>query len=285
MKKFLKDNFNTIDVLNEIMKGSGVVVFENVFNSNDIAEARKIVNDFANTQEQKESHFNAEAEASGKIQLQQRVWNLFGKGKVFSKLITNDIIFTLMSKLLGTEFFCGSYCASRLLPGSPGQELHIDYPYWDFYESGTFPMGLNSSFAQNCQATIPLDVCSVESGATAYIPGSQKNLHYPNKNDDFTNQEQMVAKPGDLVFFNGNCWHGASPNQSDYQRAALLIEFLPKYIKPVEDLVSYLDEEFKKNSNNKVRQLLGLNYEYPKIMDVSKKTNNIGIGYQGNNKE
>ena len=45
-----------------------------------------------------------------------------------------------------------------------------------------------------------------------------------------------------------------------------------------------LNEEFKKNSNNKVRQLLGLNYEYPKIMDVSKKTNNIGIGYQGKNK-
>ena len=65
----------------------------------------------------------------------------------------------------------------------------------------------------------------------------------------------------------------------------MLIEFLPKYIKPVEDLISYLNEEFKKNSNNKVRQLLGLNYEYPKIMDVSKKTNNIGIGYQVKNKE
>jgi len=189
-----------------------------------------------------------------------------------------------MSKLLGSEFICGSYCASRLLPGSPGQELHIDYPYWDYYKSETFPMGLNSSFAQNCQATIPLDICSVESGATTYIPESQKKLRYPNQNNDFTNQQQMVAKPGDLVFFNGNCWHGASPNKSDNQRAVLLIEFLPKYIKPVEDLVSYLDEKFKKNSNNKVRQLLGLNYEYPKIMDLSKKTNNIGIGYQKKNK-
>ena len=266
------------------MQESGVIVFENVYNLDDIKSAREIVNHFADTQEQKESHFNAEAEASGKIQLQQRVWNLFGKGEVFSKLITNDIIFKLMSKLLGSEFICGSYCASRLLPGSPGQELHIDYPYWDYYKSETFPMGLNSSFAQNCQATIPLDICSVESGATAYIPGSQKKLKYPNQNDDFTNKQQMVAKPGDLVFFNGNCWHGASPNKSDHQRAALLIEFLPKYIKPVEDLISYLNEEFKKNSNNKVRQLLGLNYEYPKIMDVSKKTNNIGIGYQGKNK-
>ena len=280
MKKFSKENFNIKDALNELMQGSGVIVFENVYNLDDIRSSREIINHFADNQEQKESHFNAEAEASGKIQLQQRVWNLFSKGEVFSKLITNDLIFILMSKLLGSEFFCGSYCASRLLPGSPGQELHIDYPYWDYYKSETFPMGLNSSFAQNCQATIPLDICSVESGATTYIPESQKKLHYPNQNDDLTNKQQMVAKPGDLVFFNGNCWHGASPNKSDHQRAALLIEFLPKYIKPVEDLVSYLDEEFKKNLKNKVRKLLGLNYEYPKIMDVSKKTNNIGIGYQ-----
>ena len=280
MKKFNSENINNRDALDELMQGSGVVVIENVYSLDKINEARLIVNLFADTQKQKESHFNAEAEATGKIKLQQRVWNLFGKGEIFSYLITEDIIFTLMSKLLGTEFFCGSYCASRLLPGSLGQELHIDYPYWDFYNAETFPMGLNSSFAQNCQVTIPLDVCSVESGATAYIPGSQKKLHYPNQKNDFSNKQQMIANPGDLVFFNGNCWHGASPNQSDNQRAALLIEFLPKYIKPVEDLITYLDEDFKKNSDDKVRQLLGLNYEYPKIMDVSKKKNNIGIGYK-----
>jgi len=275
-----KSNIDTKKFLDEILNGSGVVVFKNVFNINEINLALEIVNKFSETQDQKESHFNAEAEASGKIHLQQRVWNLFGKGEVFSKLISNDIIFNLMSKLLGSEFFCGSYCASRLLPGSPGQELHLDYPYWDYYKSETFPIGLNSSFAQNCQVTIPLDICSKESGATAYVPGSQKNLHYPTKNDDFSNKKQMIANPGDLVFFNGNCWHGASPNVSDHQRAALLIEFLPKYIKPVEDLVTYLDEEFKKNCSNRVKQLLGLNYEYPKIMESSKKLNNIGIGYK-----
>ena len=280
MKRFLKDNLNSTEVLIELMHGSGVIVVENVFDLKAIKTARSIVNNFADNQEQKESHFNAEAEASGKIQLQQRVWNLFGKGKVFSELITNDLIFDLISKFLGSEFFCGSYCASRLLPGSPGQELHIDYPYWDYYKEGTFPMGLNSSFPQNCQATIPLDICSAESGATGYIPGSQRNLHYPNKEDDFSNLQQMLGKPGDLVFFNGNCWHGAMPNKSDHQRAALLIEFLPKYIKPVEDLVSYLDLDFKENCSERVKQLLGLKYEYPKIMDKSKSVNQIGIGYK-----
>jgi len=280
MKIFLKDNLNSTEALTELMHGSGVVVIENVFDLKAIQKARSVINEFADNQEQKESHFNAEADASGKIHLQQRVWNLFGKDLIFSDLITHDIIFDLISKFLGSEFFCGSYCASRLLPGSPGQELHIDYPYWDYYKEGTFPMGLNSSFPQNCQATIPLDICSAESGATGYIPGSQKNLHYPNKEDDFSSLQQMLGKPGDLVFFNGNCWHGAMPNKSDHQRAALLIEFLPKYIKPVEDLITYLDDDFKKNSSERVKQLLGLNYEYPKIMDTSKSVNQIGIGYK-----
>ena len=163
------------------------------------------------------------------------------------------------------------------------QLLYDDHRWWVisiYYNKETFPMGINSSFPQNCQLTIPLDPFSALSGATAYYPGSQQNLHYPKQDDDFSNLKQMLADPGDLVFFNGNCWHGAMPNKSDHQRAALLIEFLPKYIKPVEDLTTYLDDDFKKNSSERVKQLLGLNYEYPKIMDTSKSVNQIGIGYK-----
>ena len=280
MKVFNTETINYNDFKHEITQGSGVIVIKDVYSKEQISSAREVINNFAENQETKETHFNAEAEASGKIHLQQRVWNLFGKDKIFSELITHDLIFELMSKLLGTKFITGSYCASRLLPGAPGQELHIDYPYWDFYEDETFPDGLNGSFLQNCQATIPLDVCSIKSGATAFIPGSQKKLKYPNKNDDFSKMEQMIANPGDLVFFNGNCWHGAMPNNSDHQRAVLLIEFLPKYIKPVEDLISYLDHNFKENCSDRVKQLLGFNYPYPKIMDTSKSKNEIGIGYK-----
>ena len=280
MKKFSLYNYDPDSIFNELMTGSGVVVIKNVFDLQTIKLARDVVNHFADTEEQKESHFNSEAESKGKINLQQRVWNLFGKDKIFSEIITHDLIFKLMSNFLGTEFICGSYCASRLLPGSPGQELHIDYPYWDYYNKETFPRGLNSSFPQNIQASIPLDNCSESSGATAYLPGSQKNLHYPNKNDDISNKKQMIAKTGDLVFFNGNCWHGAMPNKSDHQRAVLLIEFLPKYIKPVEDLYSLLTDTFKESCSTRVRQLLGSNYIYPKIMEHSKVLNNIGIGDQ-----
>ena len=84
MRKFSINSFNITEAINELMHESGVIVIENAYNLNDIKEAREIVNHFADTQEQKETHFNAEAEASDKIKLQQRIWNLFGKGEVFS---------------------------------------------------------------------------------------------------------------------------------------------------------------------------------------------------------
>ena len=267
-------------VLSELIDGEGVILVKNVYSQSQINEAREIVNKYADTQEQKETHFNAEAATADKIHLQQRVWNLFGKAKVFSDLISHDLIFNLMTKFLGSEFICGSYCASRLLPGALGQKPHIDYPYWDYYNKETFPMRLNSSFPQNCQVTIPLDIFSKESGATGYYPGSQKQLHYPTKHDDLSNIQQMLSEPGDIVFFYGNVWHCAMPNNSDHQRAGLLIEFLPKYVKPVEDLVSYLDIFFFNNCSQRVKQLLGLNYQYPKLMDASNKLNDIGIDYK-----
>ena len=94
MQKFSRDSFNVNEAINELMHESGVIVIENAYNLNDIKEAREIVNHFADTEEQKETHFNAEAEASKQIKLQQRIWNLFGKGDIFSKLISDDIIFS-----------------------------------------------------------------------------------------------------------------------------------------------------------------------------------------------
>ena len=58
-------------------------------------------------------------------------------------------------------------------------------------------------------------------------------------------------------------------------------KFTPENIsKQFPVVLEKISEDFKNNSNPKVRQLLGLNYEYPKIMDASKKINNIGLGYK-----
>ena len=75
MLELTKLSINYKKVLDELLVGSGVVLFKDVFSLDKINEARDIVNKFADNQDQKESHFNAEAESSGTIHLQQRVWN------------------------------------------------------------------------------------------------------------------------------------------------------------------------------------------------------------------
>ena len=84
----------------------------------------------------------------------------------------------------------------------------------------------------NGQATILLDPFTDENGATAYKPGSQKVLHYPDAADDlFDGHERMLSEPGDVVLFFGLVWHCAMPKLSD---PGILIEFLPKFVKPVD---------------------------------------------------
>ena len=51
--------------------------------------------------------------------------------------------------------------------------------------------------------------------------------------------------------------------RSDAGRIGLLIEFLPKFVKPVEDMLTGLDDAFVESASPTIRQMLGLNYPWP----------------------
>jgi hypothetical protein len=53
------------------------------------------------------------------------------------------------------------------------------------------------------------------------------------------------------------------PNHSAAGRIGLLIEFLPKFVKPVEDMLSGLDPAFLERISPMIRQMLGLDYPWP----------------------
>ena len=180
---------------------------------------------------------------------------------------------------MGDEFILGSIAANRLLPGGPGQEPHIDYPYWDLYKRSSFPARINSSFPLNLQATIVLDPFTPESGATAYLAGSQHELTYPDEVDREhfrANASRMTGEPGDVVIFNGMCWHCAMPNNSDHDRSGVLIEYLPKFIKPLEDQLSGVRQEVIDRGTPLLRQLMGMDYPYPKLFDEAEAKVQIG---------
>lgn len=277
MKTYTASTSNPDDIVQELLHGGGAVKITGLFSRDQIAQARAVVMEHSEQDSQKVTHFQGAAEEEGKINLQRRVWNLLAKGDVFSDMAAHPVLMNILRKFLGTEFIMGSIAANRILPGGPGQEPHVDYPYWDFHAPETHPIGLNGSFPMNAQVSVILDPFTKDSGATGYVPGSQKELRYPTPKDDFFGKcEQMTGEPGDIVLFYGVTWHCAMPNNSDHDRCAILIQYLPKWVKPMENMPAALPQSFIDNASPEIRQLIGLNYPYPEVLDASKAGNTEG---------
>lgn len=279
LRVFTEDTMDTGVIVNELLDGSGAVTLRGLFTPVEIAEARDIVMRESDGDERgkKVTHFQGDAERAGRINLQRRVWNLLAKGEVFSRMAAHPAIMKVMRAFIGSEFIMGSIAANRILPGGPGQEPHIDYPYWDFHSPETHPARINSSFPLNAQATIMLDPFTEETGATAYVPGTQRLLRYPDESDRFFERcERMLGEPGDTVIFFGAAWHCAMPNRSNVDRTAIITQYLPKFVKPMEDMPASLSEEFVRNASADIRQLLGLNYPYPEVLDAARGGNAEG---------
>ena len=87
----------------------------------------------------------------------------------------------------------------------------------------------------------------------------------------------MTGEPGDCVIFNGMCWHCAMPNVStDIDRTGVLIEYLPKFVAPLEDLRRRVDPAVVARATPMLRQLMGLDYPYPEILDDATGKATIG---------
>ena len=276
MKRYTAESADPDEIVAELLHGKGAVLISGLFSDEQIAQARRSVMQYS-AEADKVTHFQGRAAEEGRINLQRRVWNLLDKGAVFSTMATSPTIMAILRKFLGTEFIMGSIAANRILPGGPGQEPHVDYPYWDFYKSESHPVGLNGSFPMNAQVSVLLDPFTVESGATAYVPGSQKTLRYPSEADNFYDKcERMLGEPGDLALFYGVAWHCAMPNNADHDRSAVLINYLPKWVKPLEDMPAALSQEFLDAASPDMKQLLGFHYPYPEILDQAKGGNTEG---------
>ena len=276
MQRFAPDRADPDLIVAELLSGGGAVLIPGLFAVDDVADARRIIMEHSEAA-QKVTHFQGAAEADGTIALQRRVWNLLAKGAVFSRMAAHPVLMAILRRFLGSEFIMGSIAANRILPGGPGQEPHVDYPYWDFHSPDTHPVGLNASFPMNAQVSVILDPFTEASGATAYVPGSQKALRYPTEADEFhSDAERMTGEPGDAVIFFGAVWHCAMPNRSDHDRNAVLIQYLPKWVKPMEDMPAALPAEFIRSASPDMRQLLGLNYPYPEVLDLADAGNTEG---------
>ena len=274
----MNDMSNNLDNLAEeaveaLLNGPGYYLAESVFTADEVAAANHIINAHSDVA-QAATHFHGEH--ADKIHLQRRVWNLLNKGQVFVDMVQHPLVMKVFGKILGRQFILGSFAANRLLPGAPGQEPHIDYPYWDLHDPDEFPAGINAGFHMNCQSLISLHEFSAENGATAVVPGSQTRGLYPSKETFDDEHIQLTCPPGSLLLFVGMIWHCSMPNNSSGERTSVLGQYLPKFVKPMEALDRSVDAAVRDAATPELHQLLGLDLRYPELLEDSEAGNAEG---------
>lgn len=176
-----------------------------------------------------------------------RVWNLVNKHILFSDLITNPLIATLMDLIFDRDtrhqkFFLSSFQATYVRPGAKAQALHIDTPVpnplppWEI-KANTIWL---------------LDEFTDINGATEIIPGSHKYGRRPVDSDleDHAGLQKIQGPAGSLIVTSGYLWHRAGANLSQEVRAALLGSFASSAFREIsseEDIVrkSYDSNNFK----------------------------------------
>merc|ERR1712117_672710 len=172
---------------------------------------------------------------------------------------------------------------------------HIDYPYWDLASQpenwpGIMKAQSNSGvpFYLNMHAIVMLDNSTAENGATAMRPGSHLKPGPFNATQFFEEFVQIEGNPGDVLFYPGLIQHCSMPNkQRERSRSGILMQFLPKWVIPMEDFRGMIDPD-KITSFPKVLRDMLPDHQFPGKTDgagrshVWRVINNIfkdGLAY------
>ena len=250
-------------IVDELMHGQGFYVLEDAFDPDTIAEAKARIVELTG----RAHGAQRESALSTVLSETDHVWNLIDKGEIFERMVQQPTVLEVFSRILGSELKLGSFAARVLTPGAEAQLPHVDYPYWDMYDSHTFPRNIGAGFYMNCQVTIMLDDFTVENGATMVAPGTQTLGRFPDKETFDAKMVQTTGKAGSAMLMTGLLWHGSGHNRSSANRIGILGQFLPKFVKPMEDQLKSVRQEVIDRASPTLRALLGVDYPYPQVLD------------------
>ena len=256
-------------IVRELTEGAGFYVVERLFAPDQVATARRLVLELAAVQPPEID----DADALSTLSATDHVWNLIDKGSVFEDMVQHPLILDVFSRILGSAFKLGSFAARVVGPGAEPQVPHIDYPYWDLYDRETFPRNINGSFFMNCQSTIMLDEFTVQNGATMVAPGTQLRGYFPDPDEFDQMMTQTTGPAGSVMLMTGLLWHGSGRNTTTQPRVGILGQYLPKFVKPMEDQLQSVRPEVIAKASPTLRNLLGVDYPYPQVLDTARASN------------
>jgi hypothetical protein len=161
------------------------------------------------------------------------VHGLIGRDPLFAEAVMHPVALTLGRYLMGAS--CRLFAVSAFVKRGPATSTHLHTD-----TLGTppplYPFGIT------CNISWILTDYSTDKGTFAMVPGSHRYCRHPSDIEQpkimgGPNENICVpveARPGSLVVFNGNTWHGTWPKSDDGFRAHIVNGYCRNYIIPGE---------------------------------------------------
>ncbi len=105
------------------------------------------------------------------------------------------------------------------------------------------------------QPAFILEDCTIENGCTIVVPKSHRIGTFV----DYANAkpEPVLAKAGDLVFWDSRIWHGTLANTTGKSRWIIIAVFTPWWVKQRSDITRSLSDEIYQELSDQKKVMLG----------------------------
>jgi ectoine hydroxylase-related dioxygenase (phytanoyl-CoA dioxygenase family) len=247
---------NVVSVTEEIIAGQGYVLIPEVLTPAQAETARSLVLQIAKQEK-----------PQGKVLIheqRERVYGLVYKGKIFEMMVQHPKITTVVEAILGQDATLGGFSAHILNPGATSMGVHVDYPYWTMRPP--FP----AHPVMEIQVIWMLEDFTNQNGAPVFAPNTQ-NLCSPPDLVKFSETAQKVTgKAGSVVISHGLCWHDTSINSSEKPRVSILGNYVPKFVRPLEDPLRDVQQQVLDRASPKLKQLLGYEFKSALYKDIER---------------
>ncbi|WP_282093572.1 phytanoyl-CoA dioxygenase family protein [Epibacterium ulvae] len=211
------------------------------------------------------------ADATGSIK------RLLNRSRAVEEMVLHQAIRCIAKRLFGGDYRLSSLAVRTMESGSAVDDrhkhvasAHVDYPYRHLLSriSGNqnpylgVPLGL--------QVLVPLVDLNEDTGATAYIPKSQKYYREPSQEEFQSALNSGVAKKlhiraGTAAMWWGPLWHSAMPNRSGKDRIVVTMLFGPRFLNHPQMLREMYPSSYLKSCSPELQELIGVHDIYPKV--------------------
>ena len=217
---------------------------------------------------------NAFTETAGGVN--QRVWMLVNKGKIFRDMLSIESVHSLVSHVIGEAYLLSSFTANIAKPGGVAMDLHTDQwwmPNPVYRDQASLAVGSITRESTNLADDAPAPMIApaacvnvmwmlvdftADNGGTRLVPRSHL-YGVPPAYDDVRTDEIIAAEgpAGSAMIFDGRLWHGTGANVSDVERLGLLTTFCGPMFRPQENFTVGLAPKVYEEASPELLALLG----------------------------